>query len=299
MKKCFLIFFLLRISFSFSQSYTAFPDSNAVWVDHSYFFEMGYPGWLDPQYLYGIDNYCVNGQDTIIGSEIYTQVKICGGDYFGALRDNGGQVFYVPKDSIIEFKLYDFTLEVGDSIAYPIGAWQSYYDTLVVHSVDSILISGEYRTRIEFQGIPDYWIEGIGCTAGLFIAPYMNNNVSGGLNEMYCFSYQDSVYVQHGYAGNYGTGSCPFQYAAVEKNDKDYPTIAYPNPTSGSIFLETVLNASFESIIITNNIGQKINPEIILSDSRLEIDLSKFPTGIYFVTLTNEHGKFTQKIFRQ
>jgi len=299
MKKYFLFFFLLKVSFSFGQSYTPFPDSNAVWVDHSYFFEIGYPGWLDPQYLYWIGNYCVNGEDTVIGTEIYTQVKICGGDYFGALRDNGGQVFYVPKDSTLEFILYDFTLEVGDSIAYPIGGWPSFYDTLVVHSVDSSLISGEYRTRIEFQNIPDYWIEGIGCTAGLFIAPYMNNNVSGGLSEMYCFSYQDTVYIQHGYAGNYGTGSCPLQYAAVEKKDKYDAIKAFPNPTSGSVFLETDLNASFESIIITNNLGQKIDPEIILSDSRLEIDLSKFPSGIYFMTLTNEHGKFTQKIFKQ
>lgn len=287
------------MTFSFGQSYTPFPDSNAVWVNHSYFFEIGYPGWLDPQYLYWIDNYCVNGQDTLIGTEIYTQVHICGGDYFGALRDNGGQVFYVPKDSILEFTLYDFTLEVGDSIAYPIGSWQPTYDTLVVHAVDSILISGSYRTRIEFQGMSDYWIEGIGCTAGLFIEPYINNNVSGGFSEMFCFSYQDSIYVQHGYAGNYGTGSCPLQYAAVQKNDQDYAITAYPNPTSGTIFLETDLFASFESMLVTNSLGQKINPEIILSDSQLEIDLSKFPSGIYFVTLTNEHGKFTQKIFKQ
>ena len=165
--------------------------------------------------------------------------------------------------------------------------------------MDSILISGEYRTRIEFQNIPDYWIEGIGCTAGLFIAPYMNNNVSGGLNEMYCFSYQDSVYVQHGYAGNYGAGSCPLQYAAAKQNEKDYPIITYPNPTSGAVFLETDLNDYFESIIVTNSLGQIINPEIIFSDSLLEIDLSKFPSGIYFVTLTTESGDYSQKIFKQ
>lgn len=299
MKKYLLSFFLLKISFSFGQNYTPFPDSNAVWVDHSYFFEIGYPGWLDPQYLYWIDNYCVSGQDTVIGTEIYTQVHICGGDYFGALRDNGGQVLYVPKDSTIEFILYDFTLEVGDSIAYPIGFWQSTYDTLVVHSVDSILISGEFRTRIEFENIPDYWIEGIGCTAGLFIEPYMNNNVSGGFSEMFCFSHDDTVYVQHGSAGNYGAGSCALHYGTVQKNEQDYSITAYPNPTFGSVFLETDLDTSFESIIVTNGLGQKINPETNLSDSRLEIDLSKFPSGIYFVTLTNERGKFTQKIFKQ
>ncbi|MBK6525967.1 MAG: T9SS type A sorting domain-containing protein [Crocinitomicaceae bacterium] len=287
------------MSFSFGQSYTPFPDSNAVWVDHSYFFEIGYPGWLDPQYLYWIGNYCVNGEDTVIGTEIYTQVKICGGDYFGALRDNGGQVFYVPKDSTLEFILYDFTLEVGDSIAYPIGTWQPFYDTLVVHAVDSILISGEYRTRIEFQNIPDRWIEGIGCTAGLFIEPYANNNVSGGLSEMFCFSYKDTIYVHHSYAGNYGTGVCALQYATVDKIDQTYSISGYPNPTFGSFFIKRDFNASFESIVVTNSLGQMVTPEIILSDYDLEIDLSKFPTGIYFVTLTNEDGKFTQKIFKQ
>jgi hypothetical protein len=299
MKKYLLSFLLLKISFSFGQSYTPFPASNAIWVNHTYYFEIGNPGWLDPQYLSWIDNYCVSGQDTLIGSEIYTQVKICGGDYFGALRDNGGQVLYVPKDSTSEFVLYDFTLEVGDSIAYPIGQWQPFYDTLVVHSIDSILFSGTYRTRIEFQNIPDYWIEGIGCTAGLFIEPYINNNVSGGFSEMFCFSYQDTIYVQHGYAGNYGTGVCALQYVSLDKSDPTHSISGYPNPTFGSLFIKRDFNASLESIIVTNSLGQIITPEIILSDSDLEIDLSKYPSGIYFVTLTNEYGKFTQKIFKQ
>jgi hypothetical protein len=298
MKKCFLIFFMLKISFSFGQSYTPFPDSNAVWVNHHYSFGSGWPDYIDPEDVSEIKNYCVNGVDTIIGSETYTQVTLCGSNYVGAIRDNGGQIFYIPADSIDEELLYDFTVQVGDTIPYAFDIW-SYSEPLIVQNIDSTFISGTYRTIISFENGGDYWIEGIGCIGGLFISPFANVNISGNSLSLYCFSANGERLISQSNPGNFGSNPCGLYHASVEPSDPTITLFGYPNPTSGFFFIDKYIISSIESLIITNNLGQKINPETNFSDSKLEIDLSKYPSGIYFMTLTNEHGKFTQKIFKQ
>ncbi len=285
MKKCFLIFYLLRVSFSFGQSYTPFPDSNAVWVNGDY--GVDWSGEIPEFVLYNATNYCMTNQDTSITGNIYSQLFICGGNYVGALRDNGGQVFYVPKDSTSELLVYDFTVTTGqvlNNVIYT-GNFMNY----TIGLIDSVLIGGSYRTRIHVG--EGYWLEGVGCSMGLFNDPYADLD---GMQELMCMSYLDSTFFP-----NYGLGFCPMDLGLNDHPQNLNELFCFPNPTGGTFFIERNLNVSFESTIVTNNLGQEINPEIIFSDSYLEIDLSKFPNGIYFVTLTNEDGKFTQKIFKQ
>ncbi|MBL7899590.1 MAG: hypothetical protein JNJ99_13715, partial [Crocinitomicaceae bacterium] len=190
--KVFWYFLMLFLPLKGSaQGYVSFPDSNATWVNVAYYVDGPFP-FLTWQYVTTVDNYCVGNQDTVIGAYTYNQIHYCEGNYKGAYRDNGGQVFFIPKDSTAEIIWYDFTLDEGDTInSYSETLWMC--DYYIVSNIDSVEINGIYRTIVEFE-MGDPWIEGIGCTSGLFWDHCANNNISGGYFELYCFSQNDTIY---------------------------------------------------------------------------------------------------------
>ena len=67
-------------------------------------------------------------------------------DDSGLLRVENEKVFFIPKDSIEEILLYDFSLEAGDTFQLADNWFLFSPDYLVVNSIDSILImNGDYR----------------------------------------------------------------------------------------------------------------------------------------------------------
>ena len=99
-------------------------------------------------------------------------------------EDSTGKVFLkVGGDD--EFLLYDFSLEVNDTIPFNLG----FNDVceLVVYSIDTILLSnGEERRKLNLgnqffgENSGDFWIEGIGSSRG----PLFN---------MYCYTDQNFI----------------------------------------------------------------------------------------------------------
>lgn len=77
---------------------------------------------------------------------------------------------------------------------------------------------------------------------------------------------------------------------------KTKPSVrVYPNPTGGSISIETTL-ASPVACSITNLKGQLLQQGILSSDGLLKLN-SELSNGIYFITLSNESATLTpQKI---
>ena len=76
--------------------------------------------------------------------------------------------------------------------------------------------------------------------------------------------------------------------------------VVYPNPTKG-IFKSTCKSNKFRDVnlFISNAIGEKIyNQKINLNnESNISIDLSDFPSGIYFLnSITNNGEVFTKQI---
>lgn len=107
--------------------------------------------------------------------------------------------------------------------------------------------------------------------------------------------------------GNYkvritDANGCVFRYsddfhytipAGVHENNLSNTYSIYPNPSKGIVNIKnTNPNDDFE-IFVTDHIGA-----ILLNEkNKNSIDLSKYPNGIYFVTLINSSGnKLTQKI---
>jgi hypothetical protein len=74
----------------------------------------------------------------------------------------------------------------------------------------------------------------------------------------------------------------------------------YPNPTPGVFCLEDMggnVLSGFK-ILICNNEGKIISPEVSAGKSRIRVSLENFPDGIYFLRITSETESRWLKIVR-
>lgn len=88
------------------------------------------------------------------------------------IREENKRVFVLPNptsEQSDEYLAYDFNLTVGDTVPDPY-----YYQSpgglsdfdLIIHTIDSVFISGTWRKRYRINSFPDI-IEGVGSSSGL------------------------------------------------------------------------------------------------------------------------------------
>ncbi len=71
------------------------------------------------------------------------------------------------------------------------------------------------------------------------------------------------------------------------KNTPEFEKIhIYPNPSNGSYIVESNI-AIIEEIVIINQLGQTINPQIIRENENLTFNISNYPDGMYIVKIGN------------
>ncbi len=75
----------------------------------------------------------------------------------------------------------------------------------------------------------------------------------------------------------------PFIYTAISQiKNEEFPTI-YPNPTSGIIKIK---NSQSNKVILRNSLGAVLETNM----NAVTMDLSKYPEGIYYVSIVSENG---------
>src|SRR5439155_16874185 len=130
-----------------------------------------------------IENYSINNQvDTIISGKTYHKLfttynlsfitGFCDGNgvgYKGATRQdiNNRKVFFISPADITEQLLYDFNLQVGDTIKGYLNRFTFMPDT--IQSIDSILVGTSFRKTWKLPCYNINIIEGIGSTYGLLV----------------------------------------------------------------------------------------------------------------------------------
>jgi hypothetical protein len=109
-----LLFALACISInSFSQMGVSFPTSNASWINR---IEVIDPNQSNYGY-YSTDLYKVMNEDTVVSSQLYHKLFSCFPcSYSGAFREVDNKFYYIPKDSIAEYLVYDFGVVVGQTL---------------------------------------------------------------------------------------------------------------------------------------------------------------------------------------
>ena len=282
--------------------YHPFPDSNAVWNFDSYqYCGLGWDRW---RYEYSI----VMTVDTLINETTYRKLEVpirivssngqCymtgtwtnPGYYAASIRQDTAErkVYIVPRYQTSEQLLYDFNLQVGDTIEgylhrpFPYTNFRN-----TVQSIDSVLVGDTYRKRWNInEGYGIYFVEGIGSSYGL-IQPLPT---ALDFEDYYltCFR-QDDIPLFPETITDCETIT-PVHYPVFRSN----PVKIFPNPSGGKFILEAEMAISVE---IYNAFDMKVLT-IFPADlqNSIEIDLTGFPKGIYFARINSRNKVFTGKL---
>lgn len=281
-----------------------FPDSAATWVQ--YFEVMVTPPPFPQFEVQGISNICLNGLDTVIDGASYRKVEQCNAGYIGALRQDPGQVFFVPADSIQEYLLYDFTLAIGDTahdvyvddgLAFSGASASPALVNYVVDQVGQVAGRTWLRLRQPWGGPDQVWVEGFGSSYGLF-SQQDPINVSGYWYGIACMSHLDTVW----YFGEWGIDSvpgtsCSPQYVGLPERD-GMALVAYPNPTNDQVWVRTE-GTTPNSVSVTDHLGRGVEVPVRLNPGGVAIDLTEVSAGLYFVTMANARGSSTLRVLKR
>jgi hypothetical protein len=268
--------------------YHPFPTSNTVWRE-----------WFGGVYC----PYCSDYQeyitgDTIIEGKNYSKIQRTGvyynvgyngfctniiwihyTYYNGAFRNDSvnKKVYYVPPASITDTLLYDFNLNLYDTLPQTYlynssGGW-----ILFVDAIDSILIGSEYHKefRVTDDTLPPssyfYLIEGIGSSFGLL--SYLSGYTECG-DDLVCVQqngstiYPDSAYL------------CQLVEGVPDMDSPVFLFKIFPNPVSGRGVVNFSPPLSKLDLSITNVLGIELLRIHGLKDGE-KIDLSNFQDDLY------------------
>ena len=292
MKKYLLIaiaIFLFKTSFS---QYQPLPMQNAYWVCSGAYDLLSNP--IPIQYMYYTDG------DTIINSTTYVKIKktedppvnniYIYATFTGVIRQDtlNKKIYVIPTDSTSEKLLYDFSLQVGDTVLSFLNG--NCPTTVTISNIDSILINGNYHKRFYLQnacsGIQIYFIEGIGSNFGLL---YPNN--TGNISNLDCVKINGQTY--------YPSNMSPCNLITSTDNIQLESSInIYLNHTTDKINIEfTRFDNSAALLTVYNYFGQEIKKQTTNSN-QTQINISELPTGIYLVTVTQNNKTINKKIIK-
>lgn len=207
----------------------------------------------------------------------------------GYLREDtlNKKIYWVCYQCPAEQLILDFDLNAGDT------SFASLNWTLVVDSVDSMLVGNAYYRRINFHNsypVHIYIVEGMGSGAGL-LAGYSDHYGFEGKQVLKCFKennillYEDTTY-------NYS--NCEL-FTSVTNHQPQFFTSINPNPvllnSNLSIESGTDRQSQFEFYDLTGRFIDKIN---FSRKTQYFIDDRKFFPGV-FIILEKKEGLITRK----
>lgn len=297
MKKLLLFIAILSVLLAKSQTsvYHPFPDSNAYWNFHTYLAMCPIGGYL-------LENYSllISG-DTIIGSKTYhklvtpyVQYSLSGlcsqhssPGYKGAIRQDidNKKVFFVPPSHTNEELLYDFTMEVGDTVKGYLETWDYPPDTVIW--IDSILIGENFRKMwVINTNYQIYLIEGIGSTYGL-LKHSPGNMIDASDYSLTCFSQNgQSIYP-------YSSSTCQLITSTADLDFTPNAVQIFPNPSYGSFTIDFGVQKDISEIWITNMIGNIVFYKKIINQQNVSV--TNLPSGAYILTIVDNEGRTINK----
>lgn len=241
--------------------------SNDIYVDTIVYHAIALNKWLYPHDISGMCNFSSTGS--------YTNCSP------GAIREDtiARKVFFLETDSIHEKILYDFSLNIGDTVKSYVTKFCS--PGVIVTQIDSILIDGNYRKRWTYSrpgclfGNQGQVIEGIGSTMGL-LEPMVNFEWWGTLT---CFS-QDFINL---YSLDNTTCPLPLITNASFANPQLKNISISPNPAKNSITISQP-EPTFNKYEIYSLNG-KLVAENKITSIQQKVDLTEYAEGMYVVKL--------------
>ena len=299
MRKYLLALTILILTFKFGSSqtnvYYPFPDSNAIWVEY---LNGGVPPDLSTD-----DHGIFIFNDTIIGNYSYhklyesgawsfgtPQLHYYSNIYMGAFRQDTLQkkVFFMADTASHERLLYDFNLNVGDTLP---ATYNNGNNSNKIIGIDSVLVGSNYHKRYylaTFYGNsildPDYAIiEGVGSTLGLlyYIYPCLE-----ACSRLTCFGNNGQYYPTN--------TTCPNTIGITEIKKQKFEIEIYPNPFSSQTTLHTDKMFKDAILAVYNSFGLQVKQIKNISGQTITLHRVNLPSGLYFIRLTQDNKVITQ-----
>ena len=294
MKRLLLASLFTVLIFSAKAQYTPFPDSAVVW-------RLGHP-YSD--YFNGtlLSTFYYIGGDTLIGTYTYKKALFVKGNqigqntfnnvsygYAGAYRNDipNKKVYFVPDTANSEYLLYDFDLNIGDTLPATLVHVPNLQYPSVVTSIGSITFNNiiyyrtyNYTSNCAFSG-STYLIEGIGDQAGVFREIDCMYEIPYSYISYVCYNSNPAFCIPSGLTTINGLESISSEISIS------------PNPSSGIFTLQST--AEITTIEIYNVLGEEVYKSEVKSQKE-EINLSNQPSGIYFVKVITDEKVYSRKI---
>ncbi|MFZ1332573.1 MAG: T9SS type A sorting domain-containing protein [Flavobacteriales bacterium] len=282
-----------------------FPDSAATWVQ--YYEVMVSPPPIPVFNWQTTANFCMDGSDTLLAGQVYTQLAYCGDSYVGGIRSDSGAVYFFPADSLQEYLLYDFAVNVGDTLrnvfvneelGVGTAGWMN-SGTVDLEVID-VAPNSNYDGRISVTvattdgtGTLTEWIEGIGCYHGLFTLNPIN--ISGYWYGLDCMTYLDTTYWNGFYTNTPGT--CTPQYVGIADPEADSAIDLYPNPTADLTTI-SLTEGTIDRAWLTDLSGRVLPITLPRGTTRMQVDLSTLHDGIYLLRLQQGTRTVTRRLVK-
>jgi hypothetical protein len=304
-----LAFISLFIGSINAQVYQEFPNIDGHWkVRYSdvWCLDIHYTNPVCSEYQYILSG------DTTINAVPYHKINYSGRDrnpvnetwtywnngYYGCYRNDAAnkKVFFIPKDSTSEQLLYDFDLNLNDTLPESLVYNRSEHGIIKVDQIDSVLVSNTYlkRYHLDNAGFGDeYLIEGIGSTLGLFspIVPFFEQDYI-----LLCF--KNEAEDLH-YFSEY-TSDCEL-ITGIDDNYTTEPRITIsPNPASTAITISLPSTTTFDNTTLSvYNVNAQEVISQSLTSSQTVIDINTLPRGVYFACITTDRTVMVSKFIKQ
>lgn len=304
------VFLIIIVFFSLtgqvlSQQYLKIPiDTNYFWKQVS----VTTPSISNCNYNYQIRY----KKDTIVNSKTYNKystfgvatgnsVSPCNPNFIrhGYLRqDTLAKKVFILDNNFIEQPLYNFSKMIGDTMQiYQFNL--SANITVTITMLDSTMFGdGKYHRRQwainSTYGNSIY--EGMGCVTGGLYA----HNSAGYIPNTEGFICFGKTTPFSPYFGG-SSSNCYLSSVGLNENismGNDMFKI-YPNPTNDILNIDVdILNGNSSKLQILNSLGQILSEEKI-KDPKSQINLSHFPSGIYYLKMQGINGQKVIKIIKE
>jgi len=282
-----------------AQDYKPFPIENAMWREVSNASDCKTGEIEDYQYL-------ITG-DSVIHNKTYNKLQRTGcvkfydfeqvhifpfDEYAGCFRNDihEKKIWYIFPDDDFEQLLYDFNLQLYDSVYVKLNSGYTTYIG-VVTNIDDVSLSDGLHKRFQifweqlsgasFNGY-SYIIEGIGSTMGLlFFAEERLSYMSPFVIELKCFSLDgEAIYI------NPKPLFADCTPVAIENYAQSKSKITlYPNPVYDTFQIQGVVPFQNYNISIYNMYGQIVMQEQVLNENEV-INIENLRKGVYLVKIS-------------
>ena len=296
--KSLFTFLLVGLTISgFSQNPNSFIDQDANWNVARSFIDNN-PD--NPSFVSTTTTVFGFSGDSLIDNELWDKYYITsdsnfvnGLTYVGSMQEADGIVLF--RDTLSELNtLYNFNLQVGDSVFYEFD-FEGVY--IKISTVDSIEINGVAHRRLFFEEPPfppfelnEVWIQGIGSIHGpLFpLNPSLFSSELPGSVDLICYKENDQVVWS-----NPDFNDCYINIVLSVVEIKGSAFNIYPNPAQNKVFISSDNGIKIKEVNIYNQLGQNVLHQTSYDGS---IDVSSLMPGVYFVEVAVDEKSNNEKL---